>query len=149
MHENNSLNVRAEKDSFWAGGFLYNPHTQSVLLHKRDNKAPINPNKWGFFGGSSEDQETPYETFIREFNEELGITIEQQHMIPLCDYLNVEYNQYRYVFYITSALEKSEMVLNEGEDFDWIPLNKIFEYDLSIKTKDDLKTFIEHAGIKK
>ena len=34
------------------------------------------------------------------------------------------------------------MKLGEGEDFDWIPLKKVFEYDLTEKTKRDLNTFM-------
>jgi hypothetical protein len=34
------------------------------------------------------------------------------------------------------------MMLGEGADFDWIPLDKAFDYDLTEKTERDLKTFI-------
>jgi len=34
------------------------------------------------------------------------------------------------------------MTLGEGAGFDWIPLAKVFEYDLTEKTAHDLKTFL-------
>jgi len=130
------------KEKFYAGGFLYNPKAKSVLLHKRDAKTKMNPDKWAFFGGLNEEDETPEQTFVREIREELNIKIPENKIRPLCDYLNEELQTYRYVFYIESELEKSQMKLGEGEDFDWIPLNKVFNYDLTEKTERDLKTFL-------
>lgn len=127
---------------FYAGGFLYNPKTQSILLHKRDSKAKINPNRWAFFGGLNENQETPKQTFAREIEEELSIKIPLDKIMSVCDYFNKELNTYRYVFYVESKLEKSQMCLKEGEDFDWVSINKIFEYNLTEKTIQDLKFFL-------
>jgi len=126
---------------FFAGGFLYNPQTNSVLLHKRDLKSKFNPSKWAFFGGKSEGDENPTEVFMREMREELGIEIPKDQMISLCDYLNEKFNTHRYIFYVESDLKKDEMKLNEGADFDWIPLEKVFTYDLTEKTKRDLELF--------
>ena len=83
---------------FFAGGFLYNPKTRSALLQHRDAKAPVNPNLWGFFGGSREGNETPKQCFIREIKEELGINIREDSIVPLCDYLNEKRQIWRYVF---------------------------------------------------
>jgi 8-oxo-dGTP diphosphatase len=131
-----------ENNAFWSGGFLYNPKMGSVLLHKRDGNTKMNPNKWAFFGGLSEDGETPEETFVREMREELEVDLPIDSLKPLCDYLNEEAQTYRYVFYIESELEKSSMTLHEGEDFDWIPLDRVFEYDLTEKTERDLRTLL-------
>lgn len=129
-------------DRFYAGGFFYNPKTRSVLLHKRDNKAPVNPDKWGFFGGENEGDEAPVQTFQRELSEELNIEVEKKQIKPLCDYFNQERGIHRYVFLIEGDFDKSKMKLAEGEDFDWISLDKVFEYDLTEKTVRDLKAFI-------
>ena len=126
---------------FYSGGFLYNSQTKSVLLHKRDAKTEINPNSWAFFGGLNENEETPEQTFIREIQEELDINISPKQVIYLCDYFNEELDTHRYVFFVESELEKSQMHLGEGEDFDWIGLDKVFEYDLTEKTFRDLKYF--------
>ena len=63
---------------FWAGGFLYNPDNNSVLLHQRDAKTKFNPNAWAFFGGLNEGTETPLQCFIRELSEELGCKLEDK-----------------------------------------------------------------------
>ena len=129
--------------TFFAGGFLYNPKTQEVLLHKRDDKTDINPNKWAFFGGLSEGDETPVQTFIREMYEELSIKFSKNEVIHLCDYENMERNTHRYSFYAVSDKKKEEMELGEGADFAWIPLDNVFKLDATQKTLDDLNIFIK------
>lgn len=126
----------------YSGGFLYNPKTAAVLLHKRDTKTKDNPNKWAFFGGLSEGTETSVETFIREIKEELNIKIVEEKIKPLCDYFNEERQTHRCIFFVESSLKKTQMQLGEGEDFDWISLDKVFDYDLTAKTVRDLKLFL-------
>jgi 8-oxo-dGTP pyrophosphatase MutT (NUDIX family) len=136
-----------KQEKFYAGGFLYNPKERAVLLHKRDAKAPVNPNFWAFFGGLNEGNETPKQTFQRELNEELDIDIPEDKILPLCDYLNEELQTYRYVFYVESDLPKAQMRLSEGEDFEWISLDKVFDYVLTEKSVRDLKTFMQFIQI--
>ncbi len=134
-------------NSFFAGGFLYNQKSQSVLLHKRDGNTTVNPHKWGFFGGLSEGDETPIETFAREMKEELDIDLVPGEIVPLCDYLNEERNIWRYVFLVESDRDKSTMRLGEGADFDWIPLSRVFGFDLTDKTAADLRLFAERVDV--
>ena len=129
--------------AFFASGFLYNPKTKEVLLHKRDGNTDVNPNKWGFFGGSREGNETPKQCFIREIKEELGINIREDSIVPLCDYLNEKRQIWRYVFYVKSDLDKSKMTLGEGDGFEWIPFDDVFDLDLTEKTKQDLEYFMK------
>jgi 8-oxo-dGTP pyrophosphatase MutT (NUDIX family) len=138
--------MNTDKKEFYAGGFLYNPQTRSVLLHKRDSKTRFNPNHWAFFGGLSEGGETPKQAFVREMREELGIEIPEGDIIPLCDYLNEELQTYRYVFFSKSDMDKANMQLSEGEDFDWIPLDEVFMYDLIEKTERDLRMFLRNGN---
>ena len=129
---------------FYAGGFLYNQKKESVLLHKRDNKTQVNPNKWGFFGGTNSGNETPEECFRRELREELAIEVPLERIKPLRDYFNIDRGVHRYVFFVESNARKSDMKLGEGADFDWIPLNAVLNYDLTTKTMLDLQFFIEN-----
>lgn len=132
------------KKEFYAGGFFYDPRTKSVLLHKRSPDAEFNPDKWAFFGGLSEDEETPIETWKREIKEELDVDLPENRIKPLRDYYNEDRQQHRYIFFAESDLPKSEMTLGEGADFDWIPLDEVFGYDLTAKTAEDLRFFIEN-----
>ncbi|MFH1193764.1 MAG: NUDIX domain-containing protein, partial [bacterium] len=127
----------------YAGGFLYNPKARAVLLHRRDDKTIFNPNKWAFFGGLNEAGETPKQTFRRELNEELGIEVSEREIKPLCDYFTKEHGIYRYAFFVESDLVKSRMRLDEGAGFEWVLIEKVFEYDLSEKSRKDLKVFLQ------
>lgn len=130
-------------DRFYSGGFLYNPQTKSVLLHQRDGNTKIEPHKWAFFGGLGENAETPKECFIRELKEEIGFNVSPEEVKELRDYLNIKLNTHRYIFFIESLLtDTSKLVLGEGAGFQWIPLEKVFEYDLTEKTRKDLKFFL-------
>jgi len=133
-------------EKFYAGGFLYNPDDRTVLLHKQDGKAKVNPNSWAFFGGLNEGQESPVKTFRREMQEELSLGLDETACIPLVDYFNEELQTHRFVFYVVSRVKKSELVLGEGEGFEWIPLIKIFEYPQTEKTARDLRTFISQRA---
>lgn len=51
-----------------------------LLLQHRDNNAPTDKNKWGMWGGGTEENETPVETAIRELKEELTIDVEENQL---------------------------------------------------------------------
>jgi ADP-ribose pyrophosphatase YjhB (NUDIX family) len=126
---------------FYAGAFLYNPKTDEVLLHHRDDKTIYNPNKWTCFGGTSEEGETPIQTVIREVKEELDLDLALGDLKSLCDYFNDQRGNHRYVYYVISEVSKSDMKLGEGQGFDWIPMDNVFSYDLTEKTKNELEMF--------
>jgi 8-oxo-dGTP pyrophosphatase MutT (NUDIX family) len=130
------------KKVFYAGGFFYNPENNRVLLHRRDFNTPNNPGQWAFFGGTSEVEESPMETFLREIREELGITLTMQEVVPLCDYFNPDFDTHRYVFYVVSDIPVSVLTLREGAGLDWIELDEIFSLNLSKRTRQDLETFV-------
>ena len=127
---------------FYAGGFFYNSDAKEILLHKRDDKTTKYPNKWAFFGGSSEEGETPVDTFIREIQEELGVRLRNEEVKPLYDYFNPEFATHRNIFYVLRQTKKEEMTLGEGADFDWIPLNMVVTYDLTPSTLKDITYFV-------
>lgn len=135
-----------ERKPFYAGGFLYDAESRRVLLHLRDGKAPINPNKWSFFGGGSEGDETAEECLARELQEELGIKVDAADCKPLRDYLNERLQTWRYVFYVERFVPESEITLGEGADFRWVALEEVEELDLTTGTREDLRFFRANLG---
>jgi len=129
---------------YWAGGFLYNPVNNSVFLHKRDNNTKFNPNKWAFFGGLNEGDEKPIECFLRELKEEIGLDVDRQKIVHLCEYLNKELSTYRVVYYYISDVSEKQLTLGEGAGFGWIKVDTIDSYDLTEKTKIDIDLFLDH-----
>ena len=138
--------VKRNIDKFWAGGFLYSPKSNSVLLHLRDGNTKFNPNMWAFFGGLNEGKESPLDTFVRELEEEIGLRVRSQYVTPLCDYLNVELNTYRFVYYVVKDIDLSELTLGEGAGFEWVPISNIESYDLTQKSKEDIDVFLDQQA---
>lgn len=118
------------------GWFLYNPESKIVLLHKRDDKTPESPNKWDYFGGSGEEGETPIQALVRELGEELSISVEQDKIKPLRDFLIKDWH--KYIFYILSNHKKEQMTLREGADFDWFSFDDALKLDLTDDARDNL-----------
>lgn len=141
-HTANSL------DRYWAGGFLFNPKDNSVLLHLRDNNTKINPNMWAFFGGLSEGNDKSFiECFVRELHEEIGLLASEEQVIHLCEYTNAGLETYRIVFYVESEITIDKLNLGEGASFKWIPLEDIEDYQLTEKTKNDLAYFKKSTSL--
>lgn len=127
---------------FYSGGFLYNPKTNKIFLHIRDGNTKLNPNKIAFFGGLNEGNEMPYQCFKRELNEEIGLDVALSQIIYLDEYLNKEVNVYRYIFYVESDIDKKELKLGEGADFDWFSFEVIESQYITEKARKDLTNFI-------
>jgi 8-oxo-dGTP pyrophosphatase MutT (NUDIX family) len=136
--------MKKTENKSWSGGFFYDERSRKVLLHKRDGKTFINPNKWAFFGGTSKGMETPIQTFMREIKEELSVDLNDFEVVNLCSYFNIDHSTQRNVFFVKSKLKKTDMKLQEGADFDWIPLNQVFKFDLTPYTRKDLEFFIKN-----
>ena len=126
---------------FYAGGFIFDAQTSTVLLHLRDANTKINPNTWAFFGGGSEENETPLNCFLREFQEETGQQLPPESCQPLRSYFNEKLQTTRHVFYSTAPIATKDIRLDEGAGFGWLKLDQLDRHPLSDMTKDDLQFF--------
>lgn len=131
-------------EKFWAGGFLYNPQSESVFLHQRDGNTRVNPNKWAFFGGLNEGPETDVQCFIRELEEEIGLRVAPQEAKKLREYMNTDLNTYRVVFFVESTASRESFTLGEGAGFSWVKISDREHLDLTDKTREDLEYFVSH-----
>lgn len=122
-----------------ASGFFLDRERQQILLHLRDGNTKNNPHKWAFFGGLIEGEETPEEGFIREIQEELGIDVKKGEACFLREYFNEPHNTHKSVFYVERYVDPKEIILGEGADFRWIPLDEVLGYDMTDTTRDDLE----------
>lgn len=131
-----------EVEKFAVAGFLYNKNNNKVLLHLRDGNTEFNPHKWAFFGGLGEEGERPVEAFMRELQEEVGLSVLEKDVKVLGGYFNSELKTDRYVFFVDSSVEVDQLTLGEGAELAWISLAEVDDYDLTEKTKKDLGYFV-------
>lgn len=125
---------------FYSGGFLYNPASQKILLHKRDDKTKNSPGSWAFFGGLSKNNEKPIDTFIRELFEETGLKLKPESIKKLTEYFNPDFDTQRYVFF-SEVRKEAPINLNEGMGFGWFTVSEAIRLNLSKRTREDLLLF--------
>ncbi len=135
------------RPKFWAGGFLFDAQARKVLLHLRDDQTPFNPNRWAFFGGLNEGNESFGECFVRELHEEIGLQVEPHRVTYLRDYARTTVAQHRAVFYALSDVPSERLRLGEGAGLAWIALDEISKLDLTEPTREDLEYFVARLDL--
>ena len=130
------------RPKFWAGGFLFDAAARKVLLHLRDRQTLFNPNRWAFFGGLNDGNESFGECFIRELHEEIGLQVAPHRVTYLRDYARTTVAQHRAVFYALSDVPAERLTLGEGAGRAWIALAEISNFDLTAATREDLEYFV-------
>jgi mutator protein MutT len=129
----------------YASIIFYNSNGE-VLLHLRDEKAPINPNKWGLLGGHIDEGETAEETIIREMKEEIEVDLENLKKIEVF-YLD-DYNIEMHLFVAPLSIEVDEINLHEGKEIKFFDVNKaLVELDLSQFARRHLKTYLAYLEL--
>ncbi|HEV2126885.1 MAG TPA: NUDIX domain-containing protein [Chloroflexota bacterium] len=126
---------------YYAIGTLYHVATRRVLLHHRDAHAARSPNRWAFFGGAGEaaDAGDPITTWLREMQEELGITLDRAGVVALCAYPDPVYAIRRYVYYAPWPSRDTSFQLSEGDGYAWFTLEEALRLtDLTPNARADL-----------
>jgi 8-oxo-dGTP diphosphatase len=131
---------------FSAAVFLYNPYTHALLLHLRDEKTPIHPNTWAFFGGRGEPGETDVECCLRELKEEIGLELQPQELQRLREYVVPEEQEYQVIFYAEKAVSLDKLVLGEGAGFAWVSLTEAANLPMNNYARDDIRYFATKLG---
>lgn len=128
---------------FVAMAIIYDPSSGVVLLQHRTKDAPISPDKWGLFGGHGEEGENPQQALVRELREEMGVEFQETDSRFIHDY-QLTSALHRFVFLIDSFPSDSEVKINgEADEYAWVPLDKVFEYDLTDRVKIDFEKFLQ------
>jgi 8-oxo-dGTP pyrophosphatase MutT (NUDIX family) len=132
---------------FSAAAFLYDAATQSLLLHLRDSKARKYPDSWAFFGGRGKRHETDVACCLRELREEICLVLRTRELRRLREYHSAASQEYHVTFYAEKAVPLSELDLNEGACFAWVPLGKVMALPMNKYHQDDIRYFAAKRGL--
>jgi 8-oxo-dGTP pyrophosphatase MutT (NUDIX family) len=122
----------------YAGGFICDPSSRSVLLHLRDSNTSYNPNKWAFLGGLAKSDEKPVDAFCREVREETGITVKTSECKLILEYWHPEQKTKGFIYYVERSQVDTPVTLTEGKKVTWVPFSTALEYDLTHWTRQAL-----------
>lgn len=111
-----------------------------LILQLRDNVSNIKrPGYVGFFGGHVEPEETPEQAFVREIQEELGITLTSFQLLVKEEYIDDEGDLIKIYVYTSEDLDITTLDCQEGNLL-LVDMNVNLDY---LKIGEDAKKFIE------
>jgi len=118
---------------FYASGFLYHSPSQQILLQQTtaDSTSALT-----LFRAKSRKGETPQAVFQRSISETLGITLKENSILPVYDYIHATLGE-QYIFYvkITGSIES---LLLKDKLSQWFLLAKLGKQNLTEQTKHDI-----------
>jgi 8-oxo-dGTP pyrophosphatase MutT (NUDIX family) len=79
---------------------------------------------WGFFGGTLEQGETPYQAIQRELAEEIGLVPEIEKLNPIDVFQSKDRNFYYYSFVAVVDNEFHPVLNNESAGYAWVDIGK-------------------------
>jgi len=110
--------------SIFAAGVLFlAKNTGRCLLQLREADKRQR-HTWGFFGGTLEKNETPYEAIKRELQEEIGLVPDIEKLNPIDVYQSRDKNFYYYSFVAVVEEEFHPILNEESAGYAWVGIGK-------------------------
>ena len=124
--------------------FIINDKGQ-VLLEKRSANKRFDPNKWALCAGHVDAGESLESAALREMKEEVGISINQNELIPFAERsisIKETNSHITYYYYVKLNLKETDFIIQEEElsEVKWFDIDKVIEM---IKQKDPSTVFTE------
>nr|WP_321264985.1 NUDIX domain-containing protein [uncultured Sphaerochaeta sp.] len=110
------------------------------LVAKREEKGSIG-GLWEFPGGKNRYTETEEETLIREFQEELGLSVSVGPLVHSHDFINKD-TLYHLKAYLVSAPPIGHLDLLVHSEFRWVTLQDLPSYDFAPSDQEIIKTLL-------
>lgn len=102
-----------------------------ILLQLRDyGPETVHPGKWSLFGGGVEGAENLDDAVVREFHEEVGISITTNDVQPFARVLSTPGRRRIYVFSAKLDITPADVRLGEGAGFGFIEPENIAALDM-------------------
>jgi 8-oxo-dGTP diphosphatase len=107
---------------------LVDPDRRVLLAQRPQGKALAG--LWEFPGGKVEPGERPEATLIREFQEEIGISVKEACLAPLT-FASHAYDDFHLLMplYICRRWE-GQVTAREGQNLAWVRVNKLRDYEM-------------------
>lgn len=125
-------------------------HNGKLLILKRSDKVRTYKGLWGGVAGYVEDDETPYETAVKEIKEEVGIERGNVRLIKKSDPVRFtdchngkKYDWIIYPFLFTIEKDVKVKIDWEHTEFRWIPPLEIEKYNTVPHLKEIVLKFFE------
>jgi mutator protein MutT len=113
-----------------------------LVTRRNQPETPKFHNKWQFPGGGLEFREHPTETAIREAQEELGIRIKVEKLIPQI-FHSFEENWHGILIPYLCSTEETDVILNdEAFEYKWLRKEEIYELEKEGKTLEHVSDII-------
>lgn len=106
-----------------------------VLLQLRDYNTSRYPGQWGFFGGKVEAGENLVTAARREFQEEAGVDLAPDALIPRFRISSADVKSNLYIFEASTDLAPADIILGEGAGFAFVAQSDFARLDLAVITK--------------
>ena len=125
------LEKRLKKDGIKkivVGAIIVNDNNEVLLVRRKQDDF-----MGGFYeipGGNSEENETIYETLIREVKEETNFDIEKViSYVNYFDYISDSGKKSRQFNFVVNVKSIDNLILTEHDCYKWVNLNKLEEID--------------------
>lgn len=116
---------------------MINADGQVLLQHRDDNPNIRYPGHWALFGGSIEDDESPYAAARREILEETGYNIENLGLFR--EFVQNNKREFAFVGEINASL--AELTLSEGQGMDFVAPEELRKLLIRPDDKETLKAY--------
>jgi len=103
-----------------AAGILFLAKDTGRCLLQLRNADKRHRHTWGFFGGTLENGETPYQAIQRELTEEIGFVPELEKLNPIDVYQSRDKNFYYYSFVAVVESEFHPQLNDESAGYAWV-----------------------------
>lgn len=112
-----------------------------ILFLIRNKNDEFEPGKYCLPGGHIDSSENAKAGAVRELEEETGIIVSIDEVIPAGNYIDNKIN----IHYFTAKYNGDPVVLEEREQiqFEWVPLDKVVDKPLLKNLKENLKEIID------
>lgn len=122
--------------TFYASGFLYNLHTQQILLQQQNDSSPL---QWSLFGKKSQNtEEDPERVFQDAISEQLHIKLPKDAIYSVYNYVDETSGELCYILYAEVDLKEKEDYKRDGYNMEWFNVKQITKLPLSRQTKHDI-----------